>query len=169
MSWVLGEPQMREKTRQDNVISQPTEIPRNSNRKTTGTYLAVQRLGLSASNSGAQVWSLVRALRSHMLPGVATKTENRNNNNKTDFKKPGKQQFVSLLQMLGFLCSGGWKWKSLSGVHFLEPHGILQARILEWVAVPSSRGSSQPRDQTEVSYTAGRFFTSWAIREVQEC
>ena len=32
-------------------------------------------------------------------------------------------------------------------------HGILQARILEWVAMPSSRGSSQPRDQTGVSYT----------------
>ena len=42
---------MREKTRQDNVISQSTEILRNSNRKTTGTYLAVQRLGLSASNA----------------------------------------------------------------------------------------------------------------------
>ena len=37
--------------------------------------------------------------------------------------------------------------------------GILQARILEWVAVPSSRGSSQPRDQTQVSRTADRFFT----------
>lgn len=43
---------MREKTRQDNVISQPTEVPRNSNRKTTGTYLAVQRLRLSASDTG---------------------------------------------------------------------------------------------------------------------
>ena len=39
-------------------------------------------------------------------------------------------------------------------------HGILQARILEWVAMPSSRGSSQPRDQTQVSHMAGRFFTS---------
>ena len=39
-------------------------------------------------------------------------------------------------------------------------YGILQARILEWVAVPFSRGSSQPRDQTEVSCTAGGFFTS---------
>ena len=39
-------------------------------------------------------------------------------------------------------------------------HGILQARILEWVAFPFSRGSSQPRDQTPVSRTAGRFFTS---------
>ena len=39
-------------------------------------------------------------------------------------------------------------------------HGILQAIILEWVAVPFSRGSSQPRDQTQVSRIAGRFFTS---------
>ena len=38
-------------------------------------------------------------------------------------------------------------------------HGILQARILEWVAVPFSRGSSQPRDQTQVSRIAGIFFT----------
>jgi len=36
--------------------------------------------------------------------------------------------------------------------------GILQARILEWVAMPSSRASSQPRDQTQVSHIAGRFF-----------
>ena len=39
-------------------------------------------------------------------------------------------------------------------------HGILQARILEWVAFPFSRGSSQPRVRTLVSHTAGRFFTS---------
>ena len=38
-------------------------------------------------------------------------------------------------------------------------HGILQARILEWVAFPFSRGSSQPRDQTQVSRIAGGFFT----------
>ena len=38
-------------------------------------------------------------------------------------------------------------------------HGILQARILEWVAIPFSRASSQPRDQTWVSCIAGRFFT----------
>ena len=41
-------------------------------------------------------------------------------------------------------------------------HGILQARILEWVAFPFSRGSSHLRDQTQVSCIAGRFFTSWA-------
>ena len=38
-------------------------------------------------------------------------------------------------------------------------HGVLQARILEWLAVPFSKGSSQPRDQTLVSCIAGRFFT----------
>ena len=39
-------------------------------------------------------------------------------------------------------------------------HEIFQARIIEWVAIPLSRGSSQPRDQTQVSCIAGRFFTS---------
>ena len=42
---------------------------------------------------------------------------------------------------------------------------ILQARILEWVVFPFSRGSSQPRGQSQVSHIAGGFFTSWAIRE----
>ena len=43
-------------------------------------------------------------------------------------------------------------------------HGILQARILEWVAIPFSSRSSQPGDQTQVSHITGRFFTSWATR-----
>ena len=47
--------------------------------------------------------------------------------------------------------------------HGLYAHGILQARILEWVALPFSRGTSPPR--TRVSCTAGGFFTSWATRE----
>ena len=46
-------------------------------------------------------------------------------------------------------------------------HGISQARILEWVAMPSSRGSSQPRDRTQVSCIAGGFFTIWATREAK--
>ena len=46
--------------------------------------------------------------------------------------------------------------------------GILQARILEWVAMPASRESSQPRDWTQVSHIAGRFFTIWATREVHK-
>ena len=47
-------------------------------------------------------------------------------------------------------------------------HGILQARILEWVAFPFSRASSQPMDQTQVSHISGEFFTSWATREAQK-
>ena len=46
------------------------------------------------------------------------------------------------------------------------PMGILQARRLEWVVMPSSWGSSQPRDRTRVSCIAGGFFTNWATREV---
>ena len=46
-------------------------------------------------------------------------------------------------------------------------HGILQVRRLEWVAIPFSKGSSWPRDQTHVTYTAGRFCTVWATREAQ--
>ena len=46
-------------------------------------------------------------------------------------------------------------------------HGILQKRILEWVAVPFSRASSQLMDWNQVSCIAGRFFTIWATREAQ--
>ena len=44
-------------------------------------------------------------------------------------------------------------------------HGILQARILEWVAISFSKGSSRPRNRTWVSCIAGQFFTDRAIRE----
>ena len=60
-------------------------------------------------------------------------------------------------------------WKLLSHVQlFATPWNspwILQARILEQVAVPFSRRSSQPRDRTQVSWITGGFFTSWATRE----
>ena len=46
-------------------------------------------------------------------------------------------------------------------------HEILQARILEWVAISFSRGSSGPRDRTQVLCMAGRFLTLWATREAQ--
>ena len=57
------------------------------------------------------------------------------------------------------------KWVAQSCPTLCNPmdytvHGILQARILEWVDFPFSRGSFQPRDQTQVSHFAGRFFTS---------
>ena len=47
-------------------------------------------------------------------------------------------------------------------------HGILQARTLEWIAVPFSRGSSWPTDQTQVSCIAGRFFIIWAIGKISD-
>ena len=65
------------------------------------------------------------------------------------------------------LCSRFYKGKckSLSRVRLCDPmdytvQGILQARILEWEAFPFSRGSSQPRDQTQVFHIAGRLFTN---------
>ena len=68
-----------------------------------------------------------------------------------------------------------WKWVTHSCPTLCNPmncnlpgssvHGILQVRILEWVAIPFSRGSSQPRDQTQVSHIAGGFFTAWATME----
>ena len=51
------------------------------------------------------------------------------------------------------------------GLPGFSVHGILQARILEWIAIPFSMGSSQLRDQTQLSRTAGVFLTIWATRE----
>ena len=54
---------------------------------------------------------------------------------------------------------------SLSDPMDYTANGILQARILQWIAFPFSRGSSQPRDLSQVCHSAGRFFTIWATRE----
>ena len=67
-----------------------------------------------------------------------------------------------------------WKVKkvkvkvALCDCMYYTVHGILQARILEWVVFPFSRGSSKPRDRTQVSCIADSFFTSWATREAQQ-
>ena len=55
-------------------------------------------------------------------------------------------------------CFYASKWKSFSLVWLF----VTQARLLEWVAFPSSRRSSQPRDRTQISHIEGAFFTSWA-------
>ena len=47
-------------------------------------------------------------------------------------------------------------------------HGILQTRIPEWVPMPTSRESSQPRDWTQVSRIEGVFLTNWAMKEAQQ-
>ena len=84
------------------------------------------------------------------------------------------------IYMEGYYCHTLGKWKSLSHVWLFamlwtvahnpmdyslpgsSVHEILQTRILEWVAIPFSRGSSQPRDWTQVSHIPGGFFTVWA-------
>ena len=60
-----------------------------------------------------------------------------------------------------------WKWKSLSRVRLFDPmdcnlpgfsvHEIFQVRILEWIAMPSSRESSRPREGTHISHNVGKF------------
>ena len=45
-------------------------------------------------------------------------------------------------------------------------HRFLQSKVLEWVAIPFSRGSSQPQDWTQISCIASRFFAVWASREI---
>ena len=69
------------------------------------------------------------------------------------------QECVSLSAMSDSLWPDG---HSLPGS---SVHEILQVKILGWVAIPFSRGSSWPKDRTHVFHIAGRFFTVWAIRE----
>ena len=78
-----------------------------------------------------------------------------------------KQQRISmrifkLLHMSVWLFVTPWTISSPPG---FSVHGILQARILEWVAISFSRRSSQPRDRTQVSCLAGRFFTTTPPRK----
>ena len=84
-----------------------------------------------------------------------------------------RKEFVCFLQTISGTWK--WKWKSLSRVRlFATPYSPWNSagqntRILEWAAIISfSRGSSQPRDQTQVSHVAGGFFTSWATTEAPE-
>ena len=77
------------------------------------------------------------------------------------------QIFVNMIVRVCVRCSASPTL--CNPVNFSPPcssiHGIFQARVLEWVAISFSRRSSGPRDWTQVSCTAGRFFTHWATRE----
>ena len=105
-----------------------------------------------------------------------------------DFPDPGiePESFVSSAYSLPFAPTGkphngmgNWLVPTVSSKHLIQRevkitqlcltlcdpmdytvHGVLQVRILEWVAVPLSRESSQPRDRTQISCIAGGFFTS---------
>ena len=77
------------------------------------------------------------------------------------FRKPSSQVMELMKVKVAQLCP------TLCNTMDYTVHVIRQARILEWVAFPLSRGSSQPRNRTHVSWIAGRFFTNWTIREAQ--
>ena len=100
---------------------------------------------------GSRDQSLVGEPRSWMLHGMAEKKKKIRNSGKGFLGFTGLQRAPSCPT----LCD------SLD----YTVHGTLQARILEWVAFPFSRGSSRPGDSTQVSHIAGGFFTSWATRE----
>ena len=87
-------------------------------------------------------------------------------NEKTDFlQQPSGFSFLLVESMC--VCESTSAVSSSLWPYGYTVHGILQARILEWVAFPFFRGSSQPRDQTQVSGIAAGFLTSWATREAQ--
>ena len=82
----------------------------------------------------------------------------------------GRPLAVGLCEMYVCVCVSRWVILTLCDpVDYSPPgfpvHEIPQARVLEWVAISFSRGSSQPRDRTQVSCIAGGFFTIWAARE----
>ena len=72
----------------------------------------------------------------------------------------------SLSLLVAQSCPALWNPRDCSPPGSFVP-GILQERILEWVAIPFSRGSSWPRDWTQLSYMAGRFFTILATLLLQ--
>ena len=74
---------------------------------------------------------------------------------------------VKRVLLLHFTFKVAQLWPILYDLRDYTVHGILQARTLEWVAFPFSRGSSQSRDRTQVSRVAEGFFTNWATREAK--
>ena len=86
------------------------------------------------------------------------------------FPASGKSTFWSIYPVL---CLVAQSYRTLYNLMDCSPPGssvlgMSQTRTLEWVAMPSSRGSSQPRDRTQVSHIEGGFFTVWATREALE-
>ena len=93
----------------------------------------------------------------------------------TDKDKAFQEVFKYPVDLASYLVEKKVKVKSLSCFQLCDPmdcslprssvHGIFQARVLEWVAISFTRGSSWPRDRTRVSCTVGRRCTIWATRE----
>jgi len=84
---------------------------------------------------------------------------------KESYDKPVSECCVLVAQSCLTLCD---PWARCTVAHQAPLHGVLQARILVWVVISISRGSSQPRNWTRVSCIVGRFFTIWSSREVHD-
>ena len=122
--------------------------------------------GFSAQGfSRQEYWSVLPFPSSRNLPDPEIKPKSPALQEDSLPSEPlGKPWSVIRTQQVMCVCA-----KPLQGSTLCDPmdcslpsssaHGILMARILEWVAMPSSRGSSQPRDRTQVFHIAGRFFT----------
>ena len=80
----------------------------------------------------------------------------------TELRSPGGIRWGEVAQSFPTLCD-----PMDCSLQAFSVHGILQARILEWITVSFSRGSSRPRDRTQVSRIGGRCFNLWATREAQ--
>ena len=85
--------------------------------------------------------------------------------NKCYGRKDTRKNDQECMKMKVKLFSCVWLFATPCSLSGSSVHGILKARRLEWVAISFSRGSSQPRDRTQVSHIAGRHFTIWATRE----
>ena len=116
----------------------------------------------SPDQSPSQKWSLLWLLREFVLLSWGHKIRH-----DLSTEKQGTQVFYFALCESEVTQSCLTPWDpmdcSLSGS---SVHRIFQARVLEWVAISFSRGSSRPRDWTQVSHTVGRRFTVWATGEV---
>ena len=118
-----------------------------------------------------RVWvqSLMEERRFHMPPGQKKKKKiichKKENKTKQQQQQKGNSPLfvlsmkVKVIQSCLTLCD-----PMDCGLPGSPVHGIYQARILEWVAFPFSRGSSQSKDQTHISCIAGGFFTIWATK-----
>ena len=100
-----------------------------------------------------------------------TKDKSQQEHNKWTLKFP--RLLVSISETPTGLCFVAQSCTTLCNPMACSPpgssvHRALQARILEWITMPSSRGSFQPRNQTQVSCIASGFFTVWATREAKE-
>ena len=103
----------------------------------------------------------------HFLKRFSSKLNESHQIAKTQFSS--KRHSVECLNILkeSVKVKVTWSHPALCNPMDYTVHGILQARILEWVAIPFYRGSSRPSDQTSASCRAGRFSTFRASREVR--